>query len=228
MSSASLETLAKNCTGLRHLEIDDCDDFTEEVLTAFGTHCTLLEGVYLGSDLPVAGVRSMLTLRGPTLRYLSLVSESPDCDTILNTMAEHCLHIKALELSEFTCTSPVALVHLLSSLHDLRELALTGCSGVTDKVLLAIAQHQLRLVYLDLTLTTGYTITGIEALMQALCNLEQLKTDRQRPVVQTPAVVSEWKAKRPQLLWETGAGSQTEYFRRASLVFTLPSCWADV
>lgn len=169
-----LASLLKGCKNLRRLELVDerLDDAATEAL---GANCPLLEGLLLLSNnarnFTTAGIARVAVRYGKTLRYLSLGFMNQLGEPALRAIAQFCRHLEQLELRWCHDLSTDGLVRLMSSLPQLRELVLEGCTPVKDAVLTAIATHAPHLTLLHLAGSDGYTRTGAQAVVRSLRDL---------------------------------------------------------
>jgi hypothetical protein len=161
-TDAALCSLARSCTYLQSLHLDSYDVISEDVMLAFAVNCRHLRAVAVRSPCTGRAVHALVTHRGAALRYLSLEKVQFEDNSALSAIAQHCKNLQQLELLDCTDSELEAqdLVHLLSSLPQLKELVIECCDAVTDAVLSAIAKHLPKLEYLNLYDFHGLYICG--------------------------------------------------------------------
>nr|CAB3449247.1 unnamed protein product [Digitaria exilis] len=150
------------CKSLRFLTIKDCPGFTDASLAVVGMICPQLEQVDLsglgevtdGGLLPLiqsseaglikvdlsgcknitdVAVSSLVKAHGKSLKKVSLEGCSKITDASLFTIAESCIELAELDLSN-CMVSDYGVAILSSASHlKLRVLSLSGCSKVTQK-----------------------------------------------------------------------------------------------
>jgi hypothetical protein len=201
-TDAALCSLARSCTSLQSLHFASYDVISENVLQTFAVNCRHLRAVAVHSPCTGRAVHAMVTHRGASLRYLSLEFVQFEENSALLAISQHCKNLLQLQLLSCTESELEAhdLVHLLSSLPQLKELVIECCDAVTDAVLSAIAKHLPKLEYLNLYDSTGYTSVGALALARSLTDITEFSVSYwYMKTVFTSEVLSVWKQVAPQL-----------------------------
>jgi hypothetical protein len=114
-------------------------------------------------------------------------------------MTAKCTALETLVLHDVECTAESAAVlsRLIAAEKGLRDLDLKY-SQITDELLYAAAEHCHQLEKLYLFEATGYTIAGVNQILNACQRICQVSVEEDGPAIN--AEVEElWQSRRPEL-----------------------------
>jgi hypothetical protein len=172
-SSTAVVSLAERCGNLITLNLTCGNGVNDAAVEAFALHCSRLEGLQMTGTLNLPPLAAVAMRCGSRLRYLCLDMYHFATDTLV-VMAEHCRHLEELQLHYCRLRARGALIQMISSLPNLRELMILQSRVLTDVVLIAIATHQSALQHLGLIgCSGGYTEAGAHALVTSLTQLQR-------------------------------------------------------
>lgn len=159
-SPAAVIALAKQCSQLRHLEwrVEEATD--EEGVTAFLTHCPLLQNLALLGEFTQAIMVAIAMHCGTRLLHLHLANFECTDDSGLAALSERCTALQTLQLNNIGGVSQDALVRLVLALNYLIVVDF-AYMHVNNEVLAALASHCSQLQRLHLCGASGFTQMGL-------------------------------------------------------------------
>jgi hypothetical protein len=213
-SPAAVISLAERCIQLKTLALLCGRSVNDTAVAAFALHCDRLEGLQLSDAFTVASLAALGMHCGSRLRYLSLDMSS--CAAVgLVAIADHCLNLEELHLSNCKFLTDDPLLRLVSSLPRLRELLLVDSSPVSDNVLTATATYLPNLQHLSLRGCGGsYTEVGALALITSLTQLQRFCIGKSDTSVFTPALRRRWQEVSLGLKFYTAYLISSRHFER--------------
>ena len=137
LMDASLLALAKNCPGLRKLDVSSVEQLTDSSVVAL-SRCDLLESLNLNNLLRVtdSSIVPLITRRGRSLLDLN-IGGTLITDASVRSIAQHCGMLKTLTLGSgywvrsAGSITDAAIIDLASGCPHLRRLTLTS-AAITD------------------------------------------------------------------------------------------------
>nr|XP_056702452.1 dynein regulatory complex subunit 6 [Euleptes europaea] len=190
ISVEGFKNIAKSCSGIQHLTINEMPTLTDRCIQALVGKCQKIISVEFNeaphvSDIAFKALAECqlvkIKVEGSnriTDRSFNLMSKHwpfldricmADCQKITDTglrLIAPLSNIAVLNLSDCMRISDAGLKSFIEGFAGsvIRELTLANCSTITDNSLIKIAQSCTKLVYLNLRSCQGLTDTGIEVL----------------------------------------------------------------
>ncbi|KAE8674334.1 EIN3-binding F-box protein 2 [Hibiscus syriacus] len=167
----SLAMVGKLCPRLQHLDLSGLYGITTAGLLPLLESCEAgLVKVNLSSCLNMTDevVLALTRLHGETLEFLNLDGCRKITDASLVSIADNCIFLSDLDISRCAITdSGVAALSRVEQL-NMQVLSLSGCSGVSNKILPLLKKLGKTLVGLNLQHCNSISSRTIELLVETL------------------------------------------------------------
>ncbi|XP_048356504.1 dynein regulatory complex subunit 6 isoform X2 [Sphaerodactylus townsendi] len=184
------KSIAKSCSGIQHLVINEMPTLTDRCIQALVGKCQKIISVEFNEAPHVSDIAfkalaecqlikikiegsnrvtdlsfKMMSKHWPCLDRIGMIDCQKITDTGLKLIAP-LANVAVLNLSDCTRISDAGLKSFAEGFagSKIRELTLANCSTITDNTLIIIAERCIRLVYLNLRSCHAVTDTGIEVL----------------------------------------------------------------
>nr|XP_017252454.1 PREDICTED: EIN3-binding F-box protein 2-like isoform X2 [Daucus carota subsp. sativus] len=178
--SASLAVLGKLCPQLHHLDLSGLCAITDTGLLPLLEFCEDgLVKVNLSDCLNLTDkvVVDLARLHGETLEVLNLTGCRKITDESLAAIADNCLLLNDLDISKCSVTDAGVAALSRGVQHNLQILSLSGCSNISNKSMLSLAELGKTLVGLNIQQCNLISSSAIELLLESLWRCDILYGD---------------------------------------------------
>ncbi|KAF2287226.1 hypothetical protein GH714_039387 [Hevea brasiliensis] len=167
----SLALLGKLCPQLQHLELSGLQGVTDAGFIPFLENCEagLVKVNFSGCvNLSDKVVSAMTQQHGWTLELLNLEGCGKISDASLATIAENCLLLSELDVSNCAISDSGLVVMAHSNQLNLQILSVSGCSMISDKSLSALVKMGRTLLGLNLQHCNTISTSTVDLLLERL------------------------------------------------------------
>lgn len=141
ISDISVEEIAKNCPHLEEIDLSWCD-VSEQSLFLLGKHSKNLTRIGVRSCYITDRSVEFFLQNCQKLKILGFAWCKSLTDTAIESIIKHCRQAEVLDIRGNEKITGVALSKLFNNIHSFKTVHLKRCSGVTEEVILTLANSE--------------------------------------------------------------------------------------